>query len=176
MKTETREQKEEARLLELFKDADQDQLELLRPLIQNCAFMKIALEDLQTSIREKGAVDIYQNGENQKGLKTSAEMQAYNKLIVNYNSSIKLLSKILDKCKEDREARANQEPLNDLEKLRLGLPMGLFISKQEVELLGLSVDNDQHTNYAIWKDYRNSRGLPVKQPYWEEKEEELKES
>lgn len=67
------------------------------PLIQNVAFMKVTLEDLQREINENGATDTYQNGANQWGVKQSATLQSYNALIKNYNTAIKTLSQFIPK-------------------------------------------------------------------------------
>lgn len=80
-------------LMELFSKAPKKDLTLLEPLIQNACFMKITLDDLQKVINEKGCCEEYKNGENQFGLKQSAELQAYNTTIKNYQIvMMKLLS------------------------------------------------------------------------------------
>lgn len=65
------------------------------PLLQNAAFMKVTLEDLQEKINAEGVTDEYQNGANQKGIKQSATLQSYNSLIKNYASVMKSLSQLL---------------------------------------------------------------------------------
>ena len=78
-----------------FEDVDANQRAIVTPLLQNAAFMKVTLEDLQESINMGGATDEYQNGANQHGIKQSAQLQAYNSLIKNYASVIKTLSGLL---------------------------------------------------------------------------------
>ncbi len=78
-----------------FEDVDANQRAIVTPLLQNAAFMKVTLEDLQESINIGGATDEYQNGANQHGIKQSAQLQAYNSLIKNYASVIKTLSGLL---------------------------------------------------------------------------------
>lgn len=87
--------KELKRLTELFAEVDGNQRSIALPLLQNAAFMAVTLQDLQETILESGTTDIYTNGENQTGVKQSAELQAYNSLIKNYASLIKSLSKLL---------------------------------------------------------------------------------
>lgn len=83
------------KLNELYQDLPENKLKLMSALIQNCAFMKVTLEDLQKIINLEGAVDEYQNGANQFGKKQSANIQAYNSLIKNYTNSIDKLEKML---------------------------------------------------------------------------------
>lgn len=83
------------RLNQFFEKADANQRALVAPLLQNAAFMKVTLEDLQEQINEEGVTEVYQNGANQKGVKQSATLQSYNALIKNYTSVIKALSHLL---------------------------------------------------------------------------------
>lgn len=89
-------------------------LSLLEPLIKNAAFMRVTLEDLQEAVNRDGAVEVYQNGANQKGVKQSAALQSYNTLIKNYTSVMKQLSVLLPNessrllCKDD-EAETPEE-------------------------------------------------------------------
>lgn len=83
------------RIRGLFEIVDANQKAAVFPLIQNAAFMKVTLEDLQASINQDGATDEYKNGANQHGMKQSANLQAYNSLIKNYASVIKTLAGLL---------------------------------------------------------------------------------
>ena len=83
------------RLNTIFKGITAGKKETVEGLIQNAAFMRIVLDDLQAEIKEKGYSDIYQNGANQKGTKTAAPLQAYNTTIKNYNAVIKQLVSLL---------------------------------------------------------------------------------
>lgn len=83
-----------------FEDVDANQRAIVTPLLQNAAFMKVTLEDLQESINMGGATDEYQNGANQHGIKQSAQLQAYNSLIKNYANVIKTLSGLLPREKK----------------------------------------------------------------------------
>lgn len=86
---------EQSKLLELFKNAPQNDLMMLMPLIQNASFMKVTLDDLQSAINEKGCAESYKNGENQFGIKQSAELQAYNTTIKNYSAILMKLFAVL---------------------------------------------------------------------------------
>ncbi len=83
------------RISVFFEDLDENKRAIILPLIQNAAFMKATLEDLQEIIVKEGPVEFYQNGANQKGKKPSSTLQSYNALIKNYASVIKTLSAML---------------------------------------------------------------------------------
>ena len=52
------------RIKRFFEKLGEKEKSLVLPLIQNAAFMRIALEDLQEIISEQGPVEAYQNGQN----------------------------------------------------------------------------------------------------------------
>ena len=80
------------RLSQKFDSLDENKKAVLAPVIQNAAFMKITLEDLQEIINRDGVVETYKNGENQYGQKQSSTLQSYNQLIRNYAAVMKTLS------------------------------------------------------------------------------------
>lgn len=92
---EKRIQDELTRIIDRFTDADANQKAVIMPMIQNAAFMKVTLEDLQEIINQEGVTDTYQNGANQHGVKQSATLQSYNSLIKNYTAVIRALSRIV---------------------------------------------------------------------------------
>lgn len=85
------------RISKHFENVNESQRAIVTPLLQNAAFMKVTLEDLQRIINEEGVTETYQNGANQRGIKQSATLQSYNSLIKNYASVIKTLSQLLPK-------------------------------------------------------------------------------
>ena len=85
------------RMKELFSAMPENELMFCDPLLQNAAFMKVTLEDLQKAINENGVTDSYQNGANQSGTKASADLQAYNSLAKVYNALMDKLSAKLPK-------------------------------------------------------------------------------
>lgn len=87
--------KELNRISKFFEEVDANQKAIAKPLLQNAAFMKVTLEDLQDIINAEGVTDQYQNGANQYGVKQSATLQSYNSLIKNYASVIKTLAQLL---------------------------------------------------------------------------------
>lgn len=92
---EKRIKEELERIKKRFEKVDGNQKAIVSPLLQNAAFMKVTLEDLQEKINTEGVTEVYQNGANQKGIKQSATLQSYNSLIKNYASVIKSLSQLL---------------------------------------------------------------------------------
>jgi hypothetical protein len=90
----------ESRLKEvtqLYKDLPEDKMVLAVPLIENLVFIEFQLKDLQQSITKDGFVDEYQNGNNQFGKKTSANVQSYNALVKSYNMISQRLEGMLPK-------------------------------------------------------------------------------
>lgn len=86
---------EMSRIIVFFAESADNLKAVIFPLIQNVCFMKVTLEDLQETINEEGATEVYQNGENQRGIKQSAALQSYNALVKNYTSAVKTLSSYL---------------------------------------------------------------------------------
>ena len=78
-----------------FENLPENKQSIVIPLIQNAAFMRVTLDDLQEIISEQGPVEAYQNGENQYGMKQSAALQSYNALIKNYGATVKTLFGLL---------------------------------------------------------------------------------
>ena len=101
---------EYARMKELFRAMPENELSFCDPLLQNAAFMKVTLEDLQKAINENGVTDEYQNGANQSGTKASADLQAYNSLAKVYNALMdKLSGKLPKQIKQSRLAALRDE-------------------------------------------------------------------
>ena len=94
------------RLKQHYAELPQNQLAIVDPLLQNAAFMKVTLDELQISINAEGCSEEYMNGANQYGKKASADLQAYNSLIKNYNTVSERLSKLLPP--EKLESRLDQ--------------------------------------------------------------------
>lgn len=77
----------------LIKDVDKKKVKGLNSLIENTAFMAVTLRELREAINKEGLTCEYQNGENQKGIKRSPQVEIYNTMIKNY---ITAMSKILE--------------------------------------------------------------------------------
>ncbi len=89
-------------LKRIFKDLEGNLLKVACDLIQNAAFMAVTMEDLQEIINEKGATEEYRNGENQKGIKKSSEVEVYNTMAKNYSGYIRQLTDMLPKEAADK--------------------------------------------------------------------------
>ena len=83
------------KLEHLFSPLSEKERDFLQPLLENAAFMRVTLDELQRQINQDGAVDSYQNGAAQHGVKISANIQAYNALMKTYHALMdKLLSRL----------------------------------------------------------------------------------
>lgn len=102
-KKKARINKQKKVLNDLFKDLNDDVKNTVDSLIDNIAFMKVTLEDLQIHINLNGVKEEYQNGANQKGYKKSTEAEMYNAMFKNFNMAMKTLIDYLPKTKSDDE-------------------------------------------------------------------------
>lgn len=83
------------RLKKIFENLTQDAAAVAEKLIENAAFMAVTLNELQGIINVKGYIEEYQNGENQFGTKKSSEVDIYNTMIKNFNTTMKQLIDML---------------------------------------------------------------------------------
>lgn len=94
-KKETKIKEEFESLKKLCEGLPQNKLAVALPLIEQAAFMRVTLTDLQAEINEMGCVEEYQNGRNQSGFKVTAALQAYNSTVKNYAAVCERLDRIL---------------------------------------------------------------------------------
>lgn len=73
--------------------------------MDEAAFMAASLYELRKIINEKGYIEEYQNGANQKGIKKCSEVEIYNTMIKNYSAIIKQLTDLLPKEQEKMHRR-----------------------------------------------------------------------
>ena len=92
--------KEKKKLEGIYSKLEDKTKKSVSSLIDNAAFMAASLYDLRKIINEKGYVEEYQNGQNQKGIKKCSEVEIYNTMIKNYMACIKQLTDLLPKQKE----------------------------------------------------------------------------
>ncbi len=109
LQNDKRTKSELKKLTSLFRDIPKDKKELCVKLIENASFMAILLDDLQDDIRNNGFMDIYTNGEHQKGRKRSVAADLYMTTVKNYSSVIKQLTDLLP----DNQQAAAGEALKD---------------------------------------------------------------
>lgn len=83
------------RINALFERADANKMAIARPLIENAAFMRVTLAEMQEIINRDGVIDHYTNGQHQGGAKASAAVQGYNSLVKNYTAIIKTLMSLV---------------------------------------------------------------------------------
>ena len=101
-----------ARLEKLFSPLPENERMFIQPLLENAAFMRVTLDELQIKIRLEGATDEYQNGANQCGVKISAAIQAYNQLMKTYHT---LMDKLMAKLPQEAKQKGGLElDLNDV--------------------------------------------------------------
>ena len=101
------------RLTALFEGADANKRALVTPLIENAAFMRVTLDEMQAIINRDGVIDHYTNGQHQGGAKASAAVQGYNSLVKNYAAVIKTLMGLVPlEVRESKltQIQANTEP------------------------------------------------------------------
>ena len=85
------------RLNEIFKNLDDKRLDIAQPLINNAAFTRVTLDDLQDIIKKKGCVEEYQNGANQRGFKKTTEADVHIAMTKNLTTIMKQLMDLLPK-------------------------------------------------------------------------------
>lgn len=89
------------RLKKIFCNIEESKSELVDNLIQQAAFMKVELDNLQNQIRRYGAVQISSKGAQRQ----TESAKYYTKLINSYGTVIKTLNSILSKnVNEDDDA------------------------------------------------------------------------
>jgi esterase/lipase len=69
--------------------------ERARTIMKKFEFMDRQLDKLQAQIKRTGWTEVYQNGQNQSGMKKSAAGEAYNSLMKNYMTAVRQLEDIL---------------------------------------------------------------------------------
>lgn len=89
--------KEKKKLSIILENMDKKTQSTCESLIDDAAFMAVTLDELRKIIARDGPVERYQNGENQKGLKKSAAVEAYDKMVNTYTKVTKQLVDMLPK-------------------------------------------------------------------------------
>ena len=88
---------EKKKLNDIFTKMDCKIKKTVTNLIEEAAFMAASLKELRAIINTKGYTEEYKNGEHQKGIKKSAEIEIYNTLIKHYMAIMKQLLELLPK-------------------------------------------------------------------------------
>ena len=93
---DSRIKKEEKRLREIFKDADEDGTAINDGLIQRASYMRITLEDWEEDINKNGIVEMFTQSERTPPYeKERVVARLYNTMNANYQKIIKQLSDLL---------------------------------------------------------------------------------
>lgn len=91
----TKIKKEQQRLESIFENIETNKRKTVEKLIENAAFMAVTLEETRQIVARDGVVEAYQNGENQKGVKKSAAVEVYDKMVNTYSKVIKQLCDLM---------------------------------------------------------------------------------
>ena len=149
------------RLSHFFEDLAEHERSVILPLIQNAAFMRVTLEDLQEIIADQGAVEAYQNGENQYGMKQSAALQSYNSLIKNYAALEKNLFNLLPPMKRPAVIPKEKTPEEIAEDLRRDeerkAEIDLAIEFQQWQREQENAGKDVNISFQRWKEEVRTR-------------------
>lgn len=98
--------KEEKKIRKMLKKVDKDKIKMVEKLIQNVAFMSVALDELKEDIKIYGVKEPYMNGSNQFGFKESIESKTYNTMLKNYMNAVKQLVELLPEKEKKNEGEA----------------------------------------------------------------------
>lgn len=82
------------RLMEIFKELNENERTVADGLIREAAYMSTVMDDLKETIRKEGIQEKYQNGEHQHGFKQSVALKSYNDLAKTYKTIMDKLLKI----------------------------------------------------------------------------------
>lgn len=95
IKPETRIKRRIKELQEALKQADEEKLIMVNPLIIQVARLEQQIEGLMSDLEQTGFVEEYKNGENQFGTKESTVSKAYSTTFKNYVNAIRTLLQCL---------------------------------------------------------------------------------
>lgn len=82
------------RLMDIFKELNENERTVADGLIREAAYMHVVMDDLKETIQKEGIQEKYQNGEFQHGYKQSVALKSYNDLAKTYKTIIDRLLKI----------------------------------------------------------------------------------
>lgn len=107
--------KEITELNKLFADIPSEQKKLVEGLIQNAAFMRVTLEELQKEVVESGAIIRCQSGNGFDTIKDNPAQKAYTTMVSRYTQIIDKLQDFLPKTDSivDERRKKLLEVIND---------------------------------------------------------------
>lgn len=86
MTVEERIKEKRDELMQTFAGLSEDELKVASGLIDQAAFLSVALADLADTIKAEGLTEEYTNGTNQAGRKISSNAKAYTSLVGKYTT------------------------------------------------------------------------------------------
>lgn len=111
----TKIKKEQKRLEDILKNIDTSKKKTVEKLIEDAAFMAVTLEETRQIIARDGVIEVYQNGENQKGIKKSSAVEVYDKMLNTYSKVIKQLCDLIpEKVIFEPDADPDEDPAEEL--------------------------------------------------------------
>ena len=114
-----RAEEEEKRILDLLEEIgiSDKRMKLLRPIVQNTAWMKAKLDDAREAIKNSNIVITYDNGGGQRGIRENPLFKGYESLWRSYMAG---MSKILDCLPQEaiEQAVEIEKPATMLELVR----------------------------------------------------------
>lgn len=95
MKKEAKIKKEIKKLNNLYASIPENKKELVQGLIENAAFMKVTLEELQLKVNEEGTVITSKNGNGFDVTQEHPAQKSYNTMINRYTAVMSKLAELL---------------------------------------------------------------------------------
>ena len=117
---ETTAKAEEQRLRTLLFNCGiaEKQIDLLKSVIENTAWMKAKLDDTREQIRDTSVAIPYDNGGGQKGIRENPLFKGYSALWKSYMSGMTAIMAVLPRDIAEREADNIEKPKTTLELIR----------------------------------------------------------
>lgn len=97
---------------------EENRIELLEPLIQNTAWMKVKLEEAREAIKTSNVVIPYDNGGGQTGLRENPLFKGYESLFKSYMSGMRVILDNLPPQAEGVRKEEIEKPKTMLELVR----------------------------------------------------------
>lgn len=114
-----RAEEEQSRILDLLEEigVSEKRMKLLRPIVQNTAWMKAKLDDAREAIKNSNIVITYDNGGGQRGIRENPLFKGYESLWRSYMAG---MSKIFDCLPQEQIEQASdvEKPATMLELVR----------------------------------------------------------
>ena len=89
--------KEERRLKKLYKDMDEDKINVVDGLIQRAAYMRVSLEDFEEDLNKNGFTEEFSQGDQEPYERKRPIADLYNTMNASYQKAIKQLTDLLPK-------------------------------------------------------------------------------